>query len=132
LFEPSAPCDRCATHGCVAYWGSCPSGFHRFFATRPVRSETNKQFGNPVLTMALFGTRGPQLFRVLRGGLGSPERLRARGMQRLTNRLRLALDPECRLTGHVEASTDFSGNRVNQVLRTVMLLAGRIPVCGAL
>jgi hypothetical protein len=29
------------------------------FATRPVRSETNKQSGDQVLTMVLSGTRGP-------------------------------------------------------------------------
>jgi hypothetical protein len=45
--------------------------------------------------MVLFGTRGPQLFRVVRGGLGSDVRLGARGTQRLTYQLRLALDPEC-------------------------------------
>src|SRR5216684_2681830 len=79
----------------VAVLVSSPSGFHRLFATRPVRSETNKQFGDQVLTMVLFGTRGPQLFRVVRGGLGSRGRLSARGTQRLTYQLRLALDPEC-------------------------------------
>lgn len=45
--------------------------------------------------MVLFGTRGPQLFRVVRGGLGSGVRLSARGTQRLTYQLRFALDPEC-------------------------------------
>jgi hypothetical protein len=39
--------------------GSFPSGFHRLFATRPVSSETNQQFGGQVLTMVLLGTRGP-------------------------------------------------------------------------
>jgi hypothetical protein len=34
-------------------------GFHRLLATKPVKSETNKQFGDQVLTMVLFGTRGP-------------------------------------------------------------------------
>src|SRR6266851_8038663 len=79
----------------VAVLVSSPSGFHRLFATRPVRSETNKQFGGQVPTMVLFGTRGPQLFRVVRGGLGSRGRLSARGTQRLTYQLRLALEPEC-------------------------------------
>jgi hypothetical protein len=32
--------------------------FHRFFATRPVCSETSKQSGDQVLTMVLSGTRG--------------------------------------------------------------------------
>ena len=36
-----------------------PSGFHHFFATKPVRSETNKQYGCQVATMVPFGTRGP-------------------------------------------------------------------------
>src|SRR5215468_330675 len=35
------------------------------------------------------------LFLVIREGLGSGVRLGARGTQRLTNRLRLALEPEC-------------------------------------
>ena len=59
LFLPSVPCARFATHSCVALLGSYPSGFHRLFATRPVRSETNKQFTGQLLTMVLFGTRGP-------------------------------------------------------------------------
>src|SRR6266851_6319578 len=78
----------------VAVLVSSPSGFHRLFATRPVRSETNKQFGGQVPTMVLFGTRGPQLFRGVRGGLGSRGRLSARGTERLTYQLRLALEPE--------------------------------------
>ena len=35
------------------------SRFHHFFATKPVRSETNKQYGCQVATMVPFGTRGP-------------------------------------------------------------------------
>jgi hypothetical protein len=46
-------------------------------------------------TMVLLGTRGPSLFRVIREGLGSTERLHDRGTLRLANRLRLALEPEC-------------------------------------
>src|SRR5713101_2415471 len=76
-------------------FGFLSQRFHRLFATRPVRSETNKQFGGQVPTMVLLGTRGPQLFRVVRGGLGSGGRLSARGTQRLTYQLRLALEPEC-------------------------------------
>jgi hypothetical protein len=34
--------------------GCPPGGFHRLFATRPVSSETNKQFGGQVLTMVLI------------------------------------------------------------------------------
>ena len=46
-------------------------------------------------TIVLSGTRGPSLFLVIREGLGSPGRLGARSTQRLTNQLRLALEPEC-------------------------------------
>jgi len=46
-------------------------------------------------TIVLSGTRGPWLFLVMREGLGSAVRLGARGTQRLTSRLRLALEPEC-------------------------------------
>jgi len=46
-------------------------------------------------TIVLLGTRGPSLFLVIREGLGSGVRLAARGTQRLTNQLRLALEPEC-------------------------------------
>jgi hypothetical protein len=44
--------------------------------------------------MVLFGTRGPWLFLVVREGLESRVRLGARSTQRLTNQLRLALEPE--------------------------------------
>ena len=54
-----------------------------------------KQNGGQVATMVLSGTRGPSLFLVIREGLGSAGRLGARGTQRLTNQLRLALEPEC-------------------------------------
>jgi hypothetical protein len=46
-------------------------------------------------TIVLSGTRGPWLFLVIREGLESRVRLGARGTQRLTNQLRLALEPEC-------------------------------------
>ena len=46
-------------------------------------------------TIVLSGTRGPWLFLVIREGLESRVRLCARSTQRLTNRLRLALEPEC-------------------------------------
>src|SRR6266436_8430871 len=72
------------------------SGFHRFLATKPVSSETGKaerrsKFGDhssiwDSWPIAFSGyPRGPRV--VLRLG--------ARGTQRLTNRLRLALEPEC-------------------------------------
>ena len=45
--------------------------------------------------MVLSETRGLSLFRVVREGLGSDVRLRARGTSCLTYQLRLALEPEC-------------------------------------
>src|SRR6267154_3434003 len=54
-----------------------------------------KQNGGQVATIVLSGTRGPWLFLVIREGLGSGVRLGARSTQRLTNQLRLALEPEC-------------------------------------
>ncbi len=53
------------------------------------------QNGGQMATIVLSGTRGPWLFLVIREGLGSAVRLRARGTQRLTSQLRLALEPEC-------------------------------------
>src|SRR6476661_10508611 len=44
--------------------------------------------------MVLSETRGLSLFLVIREGLGSGVRLGARSTQRLTYRLRLALEPE--------------------------------------
>jgi hypothetical protein len=77
-------------------WVFSTSGFHRFLATKPVSSETSKaERWSNLATIVLFGTRGPSLFLVIREGLGSDVRLGARGTQRLTNRLRLALEPEC-------------------------------------
>src|SRR5215813_9334391 len=45
--------------------------------------------------MVLSETFRLSLFLVIREGLGSAVRLRARSTQRLTNRLRLALEPRC-------------------------------------
>ena len=62
-------------------------------------------------TIVLSGTRGPWLFLVIREGLESKVRLGARSTQRLTNRLRLALEPE-RLenpTAPPERSPGWSG-----------------------
>jgi len=52
------------------------------------------QNGGQMATIVLSGTRGPWLFLVIREGLESAVRLGARGTQRLTNQLRLALEPE--------------------------------------
>src|SRR5271169_1889893 len=54
-----------------------------------------KQNGPQLATIVLSGTRGPSLFLVIREGLESHVRLAARSTQRLTNQLRLALEPEC-------------------------------------
>src|ERR1035437_10838112 len=54
-----------------------------------------KQNLGQLATIVLSGTRGPSLFLVIREGLGSGVRLGARSTQRLTNQLRLALEPEC-------------------------------------
>jgi hypothetical protein len=40
-------------------WVFSTCGFHRFFATKPVSSETSKAEGGQVATMVLSGTRGP-------------------------------------------------------------------------
>jgi hypothetical protein len=41
-------------------WVLSISGFHRFFATKPVSSETNKaERWSNLATIVLFGTRGP-------------------------------------------------------------------------
>jgi hypothetical protein len=40
-------------------WVFSTSGFHRFLATKPVRSETSKQYSGQVATIVLSGTRGP-------------------------------------------------------------------------
>jgi Recombinase len=43
----------------VALLGFSTSGFHRFCTTKPIRSETNKQYGCQLATMVPLGTRGP-------------------------------------------------------------------------
>ena len=53
-------------------WVFSTSGFHRFFATKPVSSETSKaERRSNLATIVLLGTRGPELFLVVREGLGS-------------------------------------------------------------
>src|ERR1700688_8590 len=51
--------DSGAGHGGPAVWMFSTSGFHRLFATKPIRSETSQQYGGQVATIVLFGTRGP-------------------------------------------------------------------------
>jgi hypothetical protein len=82
-FCSSAPWTRFCAQPVTAVWSFSPSGFHRVVATKPVRSETNKQNGCQVPTMVLSEARGLSLFRVVREGLGSSKRLGARGTQRL-------------------------------------------------
>src|ERR1700677_4037332 len=57
------------------FWFSLPAVFIAFAQrSRSVRRPTSSS-GCQVPTMVLLGTRGPQLFRVVRGGLGSREKL---------------------------------------------------------
>ena len=93
-FWSSAPSARFVAESSAAVWTFSVSGFHRVVATKPIRSETNKQTGCQVPTMVLSEARGLSLFRVIREGLGSAVRLGARGTQRLTYQWRLALEPE--------------------------------------
>src|ERR1700674_1138432 len=51
--------DSGAGHCGPAVWIFSISGFHCFFATMPVSSETSKQYGGQVATIVLLGTRGP-------------------------------------------------------------------------
>ena len=50
----SAPWTRSSAQPATAVWIFTPSGFHRVVATKPVRSETNKQNGCQVPTMVLI------------------------------------------------------------------------------
>src|SRR5271169_7249868 len=96
-----------AGHGGPAVWVFSTRGFHRFFATKPVCSETSKaESWSNLATIVLSGTRGPSLFLVIREGLESGVRLGARSTQRLTNRLRLALEPEC-LENHTATAREI-------------------------
>src|SRR5260221_8088940 len=72
------------------------SGFHRFVCDEACKFRNQKSRTLVIVgTMVLSGTRGPWFFLVIREGLGSRVRLGARGSQRLTNQLSLALKPEC-------------------------------------
>ena len=68
-FLPSAPTARFVAQPGVAVWTFSVSGFHRVVATKPIRSETDKQTGCQVPTMVLSEARGLSLFRVIREGL---------------------------------------------------------------
>jgi hypothetical protein len=53
-FWPSAPWTRFLAQPGAAVWVFSPSGFHRVVATKPVRSETDKQNGYPLIGMWEF------------------------------------------------------------------------------
>jgi hypothetical protein len=89
-----ATCSVCKAQG-PSDWGFFYQRFSSTVATKPSVLKLAKQNGGQVPTMVLSETRGLWLFRVVREGLGSAVRLGARGTQRLTFQLRLALEPEC-------------------------------------
>src|ERR1700747_388087 len=95
LFWPSAPCARLLGTVAQGFGFSLPAVFIACLRRSPSVPKPAKQNVGQVATMVLSGTRGPSLFLVIREGLGSGVRLRARGTQRLTYQLRLALEPEC-------------------------------------
>ena len=78
-----------------AVWVFSTSGFHRFFAAKPVSSETSKA------ERWLSGNHGsiwdswPIAFSGYPRGPRVACETSARSTQRLTNQLRLALEPEC-------------------------------------
>src|SRR5712671_4437384 len=88
---------RCsvAGHGGPAVRFSLPAVFITCSQRSLSVPKPAKQNGGQLATIVLSGTRGPWLFLVIREGLGSAVRLRARGTQRLSSQLRLALEPEC-------------------------------------
>src|ERR1019366_525657 len=96
---------HCTTdHGCLDFLSQ---RFSSCFVTKPVRSETCKQNGCRLPTMVLSEAFRLSLFRVIREGLGSSERLCVRGAQRLTYQCRLALEPE-RLRNRLTTARKFS------------------------
>jgi len=94
-------------------------GFHRLFATRPVSSETIKQFGDQVLTMVLFGTWWPIAFSgAARGPRVAWRDWNARGTQCLNYQLSLALDPECLKNPANHRQNGFPGAKIwHRILR---------------
>src|SRR5215469_7112490 len=77
------------------FWFSLPAVFIACLQRSLSAPKPAKQNAVKLATMVLSGTRGPWLFLVIREGLGSAVRLGARGTQRLTYQLRLALEPRC-------------------------------------
>jgi hypothetical protein len=86
--------------GCGALWPSALGFLYQRFSSLfddeacPFRNQQSRTW-SILATIVLFGTHGPSLFLVIREGLESRGRLGARGTERLTNQLRLALEPEC-------------------------------------
>src|SRR6202158_4999081 len=62
-FCSSAPWTRFGAQPDAAVWIFNPSGFHRLFATKPVRSETNKQFGGQCPPWFYLGVVAHSYFR---------------------------------------------------------------------
>jgi hypothetical protein len=85
-------CRAMGPHG----WGFLYQRFSSLLGDEacPFRNQQSRTWSN-LATMVLLETRGLSLFLVIREGLGSCGRPCARSTQRLTNRLRLALEPEC-------------------------------------
>jgi len=77
------------------FWFSLPAVFIACSQRSLSVPKPANQNGGQMATIVLSGTRGPWLFLVIREGLGSAVRLGARSTQRLTNQLRLALEPGC-------------------------------------
>ena len=78
-----------------AVWVFSTSGFHCSLATKPVSSETSKAEPRSNGDHSSIGDSWPIAFSGYPRGPRVGVRLGARGTQRLTNQLRLALEPEC-------------------------------------
>ena len=84
-----------AGHIGPAVWVFSTSGFHRFFATKPVSSETSKAERRSIGVHSSIWDSWPIAFSGYPRGPRVTVRLGARSTQCLTNQLRLALEPEC-------------------------------------
>ena len=85
-----------AGYGDAAVWVFSTSGFHRLFATKPVRSETNKAEPRSSGDHSSIRDFAPIAFSGYpRGPRVGSETMCPKHTPRLTNRLRLALEPEC-------------------------------------
>ena len=83
--------------GCCgpAFWVFSTSGFHCLIATKPVSSETSKPERRSNGDHSSIWDSWPMAFSGYPRGPRVKVRLGARGTQRLTTQLRLALEPEC-------------------------------------